>query len=78
MYPNPTSGELNIKINGLMNVASIYIYDVYGKSIYYEKINEDQQQSFIKQLDVSNYASGIYFLKLVDNTSVITKKIIVN
>lgn len=76
VYPNPTFGELNIKINGMMNVGSIYLYDVSGKSLYYEKINEDQQQTYIKQLNLSNFAAGVYFLKLVDNTSVITKKII--
>ncbi len=76
VYPNPTSGELNIKITGLMNVADIYLYNIAGQALYHEKITEETQQSYIKQLNLSEYASGVYFLKLVDNASVITKKII--
>ncbi len=76
IHPNPTHGEVNIKISGLTNLSSIHLYDLSGKSLYNETINEGDQQRYEKSLDLSDYASGIYLLQLVDNERVITKKVI--
>ncbi len=76
VYPNPTRGDVNIKISGLTNLSSIHLYDISGKSLYNETINEGQTQSFSKKINLSNYTSGIYLLQLVDDHRVITKKII--
>lgn len=76
IYPNPTDGDLNIKISGLTNLSSIHLYDLSGKSLYNEIINDGDQQNYVKTMDLSNYASGIYLLQLVDNQRVITKKVV--
>ena len=77
VYPNPTYGNLNIRISGLLSVSSIYLYDISGKTLYHEVISENgEQQSFTKTMNISNFAAGIYLLKLVDNRTVVTKKII--
>ena len=78
VYPNPTSGELNIKISGLIDVSSIALYDITGKMIYQESITNDTYQSFEKKLDLAVYSDGLYLLKLTDDTHSITKKIMVN
>ncbi|MGJ8593025.1 MAG: T9SS type A sorting domain-containing protein [Aquaticitalea sp.] len=79
VYPNPTSGDLNIKISGLTNLSNIIIYDIAGKMIYQENIPGDEvYQTFVKQLDLSAYPDGIYILKLVDDTHSIMKKIVLN
>src|SRR5690606_8933591 len=36
VYPNPTSGNLNIKITGLLKVSSITLYDLAGKMLFHE------------------------------------------
>ena len=76
VYPNPTFGDLNIKISGLLNVSSIHLYDLSGKALYSETISDGEEQTYIKTLNLSNFAAGIYLLKLVDNRNVITKKIV--
>ena len=76
VYPNPTFGDLNIKITGLLNVSSIHLYDLSGKALYSETISDGEEQTYIKTLNLSNFAAGIYLLKLVDNRNVITKKIV--
>ncbi|WP_084647766.1 Ig-like domain-containing protein [Gelidibacter mesophilus] len=76
IHPNPTNGELHINISGLTSFSSINLYDLSGKSLYNEIINEGDQQKYIKTLNLSNYASGIYLLQLVDNQKVITKKVV--
>ena len=76
VYPNPTFGDLNIKITGLLNVSSIHLYDLSGKALYSETISDGEEHTYIKTLNLSNFAAGIYLLKLVDNRNVITKKIV--
>ena len=72
LYPNPTSEKVNIITNTeaekkieIYNLAGVKIYD----TIFYKELT----------VDVSNYASGLYFAKFIDddnNESV--EKIIVN
>ncbi|TDU40015.1 putative secreted protein (Por secretion system target) [Gelidibacter sediminis] len=76
VYPNPTYGDVNIKISGLTNLSSIHLYDLSGKALYNETINDGEIQSYTKTLDLSQYTSGIYLLQLVDDNRVVTKKII--
>lgn len=76
IHPNPTNGQLHIKISGFSDVSSIQLYDLSGKSFYRESIKNIDQQNYIKTLDLSEYESGIYLLQLMDNQRVITKKII--
>ncbi|MEZ4792877.1 MAG: T9SS type A sorting domain-containing protein, partial [Gelidibacter sp.] len=79
VYPNPTSGNLNIKISGVLMVSSIAMYDLSGKMLFNETISEaDGELGFERTLDLSNYSDGLYLLKLVDNQKTITKKIVVN
>ena len=76
VHPNPTDGEFHVKILGLNDQARLDLYDLSGKLLYNETINADNQQSYIKTLDLSDYESGIYIMKLVYNYSVITKKVV--
>jgi hypothetical protein len=78
VYPNPTTGDLNIKISGLIDASSIALYDITGKMLYQESIINNTNQSFEKKLDLAFYSDGFYLLKLTDNTHSITKKIILN
>ncbi|WP_142783910.1 aryl-sulfate sulfotransferase [Changchengzhania lutea] len=66
--PNPVNSYLTI--NTPYNLDRIDIYNAHGLKCT-SKFNT-------KSLDFSNYASGIYFVKMIHNNSVITKKIIKN
>ncbi|MEO5789187.1 T9SS type A sorting domain-containing protein [Gelidibacter sp.] len=76
IHPNPTHGELHINISGLTGLSSLHLYDLNGKSIYSEIIKQSDKHSYFKILDLSDYESGIYLLKLIDNQKVITKKVV--
>ena len=58
IYPNPTIGELNIKIedNSLTIPGSFIIYSKDGKQVSF---NEEFQ---VEKIDVSELISGVYFL----------------
>lgn len=57
IYPNPTNEYLNISGNLLQN-KSFKIYDIFGNLIYSDDLKQE--------IDMSSFASGIYFLKLIN------------
>ncbi len=70
IYPNPAHSKL--QISGTNN-ASIRMSDSSGKEIMYL-----QNYSNHKTIDISSLKPGIYFLKIIENNSQITKKLIIN
>jgi hypothetical protein len=69
-YPNPVSDILNIQLPE--NNNRIIMFDMVGNKVY------DQHSSSDYQLDMSNFKTGIYFLKIenrsgTNNTKVIKK-----
>lgn len=71
MYPNPATKEVTLAWdNG--NAVAIKIYNALGKLMYFSK-NESLAEP--KQIDVSNYASGLYFVKVNNQNGVVTKKL---
>jgi len=73
VFPNPTTGELRVKSEEL-RVASIEIFDIFGKKMLEQKENLMALQSY----DLTVFSAGIYFLKITTNKGIITKKIIKN
>lgn len=67
IYPNPGKGVFNVVLN--QDNAAIEVVNTLGKVIVSEKLN-----SKTHQLNISNQASGIYFIKtIVDNETKIVK-----
>jgi ribosomal protein L14 len=65
IYPNPTSGILNMQYaanaNGKLQIS---IYDANWRLMRDEVIDKNQV-AITKTIDVSNYGSGVYFIKFV-------------
>ncbi len=62
IYPNPTSGKLNIDLSQSSFVdASINIVDISGKKIVMEKLSAENPNN---TLDISKLNNGIYFYEL--------------
>ena len=71
VYPNPTTGILNITNEDIIN--SMSVSDITGKTIYWNNtINSNSVE-----LNMSKYNSGIYFISIGMKTGeTITKKIV--
>ncbi len=67
IYPNPTTGDLNIETHDIKNYQ-VKIYSMIGKQIFAGKN--------IKHLNISNYPEGIYLIKINSGKENITQKII--
>ena len=59
IYPNPTTNFIIIELEKNVN-ADILVYDINGKIVIKDKLNDEQQ----KQLDFSFLNQGNYFLHI--------------
>ncbi len=75
VYPSPTSGIINIFIQQLNEAATIEIYNVQGVKIKSVSLNGNSVETNVS-LNISNYAAGIYFVKIKSGAQIITKQII--
>lgn len=75
--PNPTSGQVNIAFNSTQSATiSIKVYDQSGKLIYQDQKSNFSGQYF-NRIDLSNQATGIYFIRITGNgKEVKTEKIV--
>lgn len=71
MFPNPTSGILNV--NTIEANSSLEVFNVVGDKVYSNVLVKGANS-----LDLSGLANGAYFVKLNSNGQVITKKVILS
>ena len=75
IYPNPSSGLINIKCYS--NLASIKIYNLLGEIVYTSnKLSIKIHDPYI--INLSEFPPGIYLVNLSNDKISITKKIIIN
>ena len=65
LYPNPTNDILNI--DSQLLIEKVQVYNMQGVLV---------KESFTKSIDVSELSSGIYFIKVSNNVTSSTMKII--
>lgn len=76
MYPNPTEGMLYIAIKNQMRQLNLILVDVNGQEVFRESL-QDIQPGYVRQIDVSKFAKGVYFIKLMNNDHIYTGKVVV-
>jgi hypothetical protein len=65
VYPNPSTGVLNITLTGaLAQHTSIEVYDAIGKLVFAKSLMNE-----INTINISNLDNGIYVFKILNNTS---------
>jgi hypothetical protein len=79
-YPNPIwGGNLNISFEAPTNLnAFIIIYDVIGKEIYKESVNNRAAPLHTHAINISNLSPGYYFVNLIIGKNKATSKFIKN
>lgn len=72
IFPNPVNTQITIEVSGYKSAdTEIRIYNIEGKEL--EKIYAKDCKLIV---DVSDWNSGIYFVKLISDNASIVKKII--
>ena len=79
LYPNPTTGVVNVQFtmnNEQFGDGEIQVFDVYGRRLSVVETGRAPSLQTV-QIDLSNYATGIYLIKLVNNGRVmVTGKVV--
>ncbi len=74
IYPNPATATFVTIQWKLLKNSNIVIYDITGKKVF-NKINDEKQQL---KIDVSDWSSGQYIIKIINQSGTTTKMLIVN
>ena len=78
VFPNPTSNILSVQLNDglLLNNFDVKIYSMSQGLVAVNQFNDQNTNSF--QIDISEFAAGVYFIEIVDseNEKVYTSKVI--
>lgn len=70
VYPNPTTGQFRIQ-NTEVRIQSVEVFDVYGKLMYSVEVNDNTVT-----VDASNYASGVYFIRINTDKGLVNRRIV--
>lgn len=75
VYPNPVENNLNIALKSDTNAKfDLFLYDLQGRLVKKYDFS-DNSYELDKTIDLSSFASGMYFLKINQGTKNYTKKI---
>ncbi len=75
--PNPSDGKIKLSFTlAEKKSVTINIYDINGKVVYSETIN-DFQGTYQKEIDISDQGSGAFFLQIIQGLYDVIKKIII-
>ena len=74
IYPNPAKDKATLSLTGLTANAKIIVSDLQGRIIQTEDL---QAGSETYELNTSNYASGVYYIRILCSNNVNTQKLIV-
>lgn len=75
VYPNPSSGLVNIDLKGVMaENVNIEVYNQVGQLVYSATYNESKG---LFEIDLRDQASGVYTIKLISDGQVISKRVVI-
>ena len=72
VYPNPTTGMIQIQ-NSESRIENVEVYDAYGKMLNVVSVNDN-----VTAIDLTSYASGTYFVRVMTEKGVVTKRVVKN
>ncbi|MGD1958344.1 MAG: PKD domain-containing protein [Fulvivirga sp.] len=75
IFPNPTSDRVNVSLdNSYIGQVNVIVLDALG-SVIENKIYDKDSKNMAIQVDLMEYGSGMYYIKLDTGTESITKSI---
>ena len=77
VYPNPTTGMLNIQLNKVGFQGNLSIYDVSGRIVYQKQILNSTASTVQIDLKSSGMNSGIFFLNYTSENKIYRAKVVV-
>ncbi len=76
-YPNPSLGKFTISLrNSVARDLHLQVFNVLGEIKYQERIN-NIVNNYSKQIDLSKFSKGVYFVKIHNGEKIHTEKIVI-
>jgi len=77
IYPNPTDGEINLKINQIedLKIKNIIVYNVFGAELF---LDFQIKSSSNIQIDFTQLPNGVYFIELQTANKNYRKKMVLS
>jgi hypothetical protein len=76
VYPNPTNGKVNIKLEDVSGDLHVKVLDAQGRII--AETNVDSYTGSVIEMNLSNQADGIYFIEVNSSSDRMIQKIHLN
>jgi len=77
VYPNPSTGLINVSIVGFGQEYTISIIDISGKTIEMSEITNASSEKALNTFDLTRYSKGMYFVKINNSNKNTFQKIII-
>ncbi|MCK0131204.1 T9SS type A sorting domain-containing protein [Flavobacteriaceae bacterium F08102] len=78
VYPNPSTGVVNLELTGYANTLDVSLFSMNGSRIYNEVIDNYSPDKVLKRsINLSGYGKGVYFIRLTNGGNVQTKKVLI-
>ncbi len=71
VFPNPVTKTMNVSIPGILGMADIRVFDIYGKLVLQRSTGQTNTQ-----LDLSSLPSGMYMVKVVNDGKETSMKVV--
>jgi hypothetical protein len=76
IYPNPTDGKITVSLNGLNGKTLFTVQNIFG-SVVYNSDFDIQTSNYVNNFDFSNFAKGIYYIKIINGGKSFVHKFVV-
>jgi hypothetical protein len=80
LFPNPASGEFTITFPAPKSDTKVSVFDINGREVYFTEVPKSENQqpaSLLVTRSEMFVRQGIYFVRLVSDEKVITKKLLI-
>ena len=78
LFPNPTSGELTLSMNPVLERIIFSVTTLYGQEILREVIDPEHGNAYEKRFNLSDLPRGIYLINVIGDRQSVIRKIILN
>ena len=75
IYPNPTDSFIIVDVNFVNSDFDLQLINVNGSILQHEKV-KPKDSTFTKKIDISTFATGVYFVRIFNSSQNVIKKII--
>jgi len=78
IYPNPNEGIFRVSFSAnSTDLIELRVINPLGEDIFFDQLSSFHGE-YDKKINLSNYAKGVYFIKINSGSELIFKKIIIN